>query len=65
MTGYGMESKQRTFRLWPDNRQLLESAEKFNLNVSEIVNEALARAGKQIVDAKVKKLREALGVSAN
>lgn len=60
-----MESKQRTFRLWPDNRQLLESAEKFNLNVSEIVNEALARAGKQIVDAKVKKLREALGVSAN
>jgi post-segregation antitoxin (ccd killing protein) len=57
-----MEGKNRTFRPTPKNQERLELADKLGLNVSELINEALEKAAKQIIEAKTKKLREALSV---
>lgn len=52
--------RNRTFRPTPENQERLEYAEKLDLNVSELINEALADSVKKIIERKVKKLREAL-----
>jgi post-segregation antitoxin (ccd killing protein) len=57
-----MEVKNRTFRPWPENQERLELAEKLGINVSELINEALNRAGRKIIKEKTKQLREALSV---
>ncbi len=50
----------RNFRVWPENQERLEFADKIGLNVSEIINECLAKTLKPVIDAKAKKVREAL-----
>lgn len=52
----------RTFVPWPENRERLEIASKLGLNVSELINEALEASAKKIIEAKTRKLREALSV---
>lgn len=52
----------RTFKQWPENQERLEVADEMGINVSEVINEALARVGREIIEAKRKKLREALSV---
>ena len=54
--------KGRTFRPWPENQERLDLADKLGINVSELINEALEKAAKPIIEAKAKKLREALSV---
>lgn len=55
-------TKNRTFRPWPENQERLEIADKLGLNVSELINEALERSAKKLIEEKTKKLREALSV---
>jgi post-segregation antitoxin (ccd killing protein) len=50
------------FKAWPENAERLEFAKNVGLNVSEIINECLAKALKPTIDTKVKKIREALAV---
>ncbi len=50
----------RTFKPWPQNQERLELADKLGINVSELINEALDKSAKQLIETKVKKLREAL-----
>jgi len=57
-----MEAKQRSFRPWPENQERLEIADKLGLNVSELINEALERTAKKLIEEKTKQLREALSV---
>jgi hypothetical protein len=57
-----MAEKNRTFRPWPKNQERLVLADKLGINVSELINEALETAGKKIIEAKTKQLREALDV---
>lgn len=57
-----METKHRTFRPWPKNQERLELADKLGINVSELINEALDKAGRKIIEEKTSKLREALSV---
>jgi post-segregation antitoxin (ccd killing protein) len=58
-----MEKRQyRSFRPTPVNQERLELADRLGINVSELINEALEKAAKQIIEAKTKKLREALSV---
>ena len=52
----------RTFRPTAKNQERLEFAEKLDLNVSELINEALQMSFKQIIETKARKLREALRV---
>lgn len=52
----------RSFRPTPENQERLEFAERLDLNVSELINEALQRSAKEIIEKKAKKLREALSV---
>lgn len=54
--------KTRTFRPSPENQERLNIAEQLGLNVSELINEALERAAKKIIEDKSKRLREALSV---
>lgn len=56
------EKAYRSFRPTPENQERLELADKLGMNVSELINEALEKAAKQIIEAKAKKLREALSV---
>jgi predicted DNA-binding protein len=52
---------QRNFRPWPKNQERLEYAdEKLGFNVSELINEILETHLKSHIEAKTKKLREAL-----
>lgn len=48
------------FKAWQENAERLEFAKKIGLNVSEVINECLAKALKPTIDAKAKKIREAL-----
>jgi post-segregation antitoxin (ccd killing protein) len=50
----------RNFLPWPENEERLEFAKKIGLNVSEVINESLAKALKATIDTKAKKVREAL-----
>jgi len=43
-------------------QERLELAKRLGINVSELINEALAKVGKQIIESKAKKLREAPSV---
>ena len=53
--------EQRTFRPWPTNQERLSFAdEKLGLNVSEVINEVLEKHLKSHLEAKAKRLREAL-----
>lgn len=52
--------KNRTFRPTAENRERLAYAEQVGMNVSELINEALAKSARQIIEAKTRKLREAL-----
>ena len=57
-----MAEKNRTFRPWPENQERLVFAEQLDLNVSEVINEVLQKHLKTHLEAKTKKLREALSV---
>jgi len=57
-----MKKVQRNFKPWPENQERLEHAEKLGISVSELINESLAKVGKQLIESKAKKLREALSV---
>lgn len=57
-----MADKSRTFRPWPQNQERLEIADRLGINVSELINEALERAARKIIEEKTKRLREALSV---
>ena len=57
-----MKKVQRNFKPWTENQERLEHAEKLGISPGDVINEALARVGKQIIEAKAKKLREALSV---
>ena len=46
----------------PENRERLNFAEEVGLNVSEVINDALAQCAKKIIEQKVKAKREALSV---
>lgn len=50
------------FKPWPANQERLEIAKKLGLNVSELINEALERSAKKLIEEKTKALREALSV---
>jgi len=52
----------RSFKPSKENQERLELAKRLGINVSELINEALAKVGKQIIESKAKKLREALSV---
>lgn len=52
--------KNRTFRPTAENQERLKYAEQAGLNVSELINEALAKSARQIIEAKTRKLREVL-----
>jgi post-segregation antitoxin (ccd killing protein) len=52
----------RSFKPWPENQERLELADKLGINVSELINEALQRAARKIMEEKTKQLREALSV---
>jgi hypothetical protein len=52
----------RTFRPTPENQERLELADKFGLNVSELINEVLDRHLKSTMEVKAKKIREALSI---
>jgi hypothetical protein len=56
------EKAYRSFRPTPENQERLELADRLGINVSELINESLTRAAKQIIETKAKKLREALSV---
>jgi len=58
-----LKSVPRNFRVWPENQERLEFAEKVGLNVSEVINEALTKSLKVTLEAKLKKMREQLAVS--
>ena len=54
---------QRNFRPWPENQERLEFAEKtLGLQVTDLINEVLQKHLKPTLEAKTKKLREALSV---
>ena len=53
---------QRNFKPWPKNQERLDLADKLGLNVSEVINEALERVAKKIIEEKTRTLREALSV---
>lgn len=53
---------QRNFKPWPKNQERLEIADRLGLNVSELINEALERVAKKIIEEKTKAVREALSV---
>jgi len=55
-------TKGRTFRPTRENQERLELADKFGLNVTELINEVLDRHLKATMEAKAKKIREALSV---
>ena len=57
-----MNATPRTFRPSPVNQERLELADKLGINVSELINEALEASAKKIIEAKTRKLREALSV---
>jgi len=50
------------FRAWPENQERLEFARRVGLNPSELINEVLKENLKKHLEAKVKKVREALSV---
>ena len=54
--------KATAFKPWPENQERLEIAKKLGLNVSELINEALERSAKKLIEEKTKALREALSV---
>ena len=53
---------QRNFRPWPKNQERLDLADKLGINVSELINEALEKTAKKIIEERTKTLREALSV---
>ena len=55
-------TKPRSFRPSAKNQERLEFAEKLEINVTDVINEALEKYGRTIIEGKVKKLREALNV---
>lgn len=57
-----MKKVQKNFKPSPENQERLEHAAKLGISVSDVINEALAKVGRQIIEAKTKKLREALSV---
>lgn len=57
-----MKKTYRSFRPTEPNQERLELADKLGINVSELINEALEKSAKKIIETKVSKLREALSV---
>ena len=53
-------SAPQTFRPWPENKERLEFAKKIGFDLSEVVNEVLAKHLKPTLELKTKKLRETL-----
>lgn len=53
---------QRNFKPWDENKERLDYAESIGLNPADVINEALRRVGKKVVEEKAKALREALSV---
>lgn len=53
---------QRNFRPWPMNQERLDLADRLGINVSDVINEALDKQAKKIIEEKTKSLREALSV---
>ena len=53
---------QRGFRPHPEVQKRLEFAEQRGLNVSEIINEVLAKGLKQHLEQKMRQIRETLSV---
>lgn len=50
----------RTFRAWPENEERLAFAKRIGLDVTELVNEVLAKGLKPVLEQKAKKIREAV-----
>ena len=50
----------RGFKAWPENEERLEFAANIGLNVSEVINEVLAKYLKPTLEAKTRKMREQL-----
>jgi hypothetical protein len=58
-----MKRVQRNFKPWPVNQERLNYAEeKLGLNPAELINEVLEKNLRQTIEAKARKLREALSV---
>jgi post-segregation antitoxin (ccd killing protein) len=55
-------AKTRTFRPNAQNQERLKIADNLGLNVSELINEALDKCAKKLIEDKTRKLREALSV---
>lgn len=55
-----LKTVQRTFRAWPENQERLEFADKVGLNVSEVINEVLAKSLKVTLEKMLKEKREQL-----
>ena len=56
------KAKHRTFRPWPENQERLEFAEKLDINVSDVINEALAESAKKVIERRVQLIRKVLSV---
>lgn len=52
----------RTFRVWEENQERLELADRIGFNVSELINEVLRDHLSQHMKAKTEKMRQALSV---
>jgi post-segregation antitoxin (ccd killing protein) len=50
--------KARSFRQWLKNEERLEKAEKLDLNVSELINQAVDKALSQVLVETLKKRKE-------
>jgi G3E family GTPase len=57
-----MKKVQRNFKPWPENQERLNFAERIGLNPTELINETLREHLKTVLEAKAKKIREALSV---
>lgn len=57
-----MKATSRTFRMWKENQERLELADKIGLNVSELINEVLREHLPKHMRTKADKIRQALSV---
>lgn len=55
-------TKQRNFRPWPENQTILESADRAGFNVSELLNEVIAKHLQRHLQSKARKAARIGGV---
>lgn len=50
----------RSFKAWEENQKRLEFADRLGMNVSEVINEVLKDGLKQVIEKKMRSLRDTL-----